>query len=304
MANYTIIGGDGKQYGPVSDEELRRWIADHRAHAQTKVQAEGAAEWKSLSEYPEFAGSFKNTAPPQLPAATSAAAPLAKTSGMAVTSLVLGILGFVTCGITIILSAPVGLILGIVSLIKIGKSQGQLRGKGLALAGIITSGAAIVLIPLFAAMLLPALAAAKQKATEINCVNNEKQLAQAEMMYSQDNTNHFPPSATWCDAIQKEIGGQEQVFKCPTATFDNRCSYAINAKLDGLPVSAVSQPATTVLIFESDGGWNASGGRELLPAKARHGSRSASRSVINVAFADGHVESVPQSRLNTLRWDP
>ena len=33
MANYFIIGGDGKQYGPVSDGELRRWIADGHVEA-------------------------------------------------------------------------------------------------------------------------------------------------------------------------------------------------------------------------------------------------------------------------------
>jgi len=36
---YTIIGGDQKQYGPVTAEELRRWIAEGRADAQTQVLA-------------------------------------------------------------------------------------------------------------------------------------------------------------------------------------------------------------------------------------------------------------------------
>ena len=296
MANYFIIGGDGKQYGPVSDGELRRWIADSRAHAQTKIQVEGAAEWKSLSEYPEFAGSFVNSAPPPLPASPFDAAATAKTSGMAIASLVLGILGFATCGITVILSAPVGLILGIVAMVKIGKSQGQLRGKGLALAGMITSGAAIVLIPILAAMLLPALASAKQKALEINCMNNEKQMALAVIIYSNDHTNHFPPAATWCDAIKTSIGS-EYVFRCAAADSTNRCDYAFNSKLDGLELGKVNPKS--VVIFESDAGWNASGGSELLPAKARHLGK-----YYVVAFADGHVEAVPQSRLNTLRWDP
>jgi hypothetical protein len=52
---YKIIGGDGNEYGPVSAEQMKAWIADGRASAQTKVQAEGQTEWKALSEYPELA---------------------------------------------------------------------------------------------------------------------------------------------------------------------------------------------------------------------------------------------------------
>ena len=55
MANYKIIGSDLKQYGPVSAEDLRQWIADGRLNAQTKVQIEGADEWKLLTEVPELA---------------------------------------------------------------------------------------------------------------------------------------------------------------------------------------------------------------------------------------------------------
>jgi hypothetical protein len=53
---YRIIGADGQQYGPVSPEQLRLWIAEGRANAQTLVQAEGSAEWKPLGQFPEFAG--------------------------------------------------------------------------------------------------------------------------------------------------------------------------------------------------------------------------------------------------------
>jgi len=51
---YRIIGADGNQYGPISAEQLRQWIAEGRANAQTKVLAEGTTEWKPLSEFPEF----------------------------------------------------------------------------------------------------------------------------------------------------------------------------------------------------------------------------------------------------------
>jgi hypothetical protein len=52
---YKIIGADGREYGPVSADEVRRWIAEGRANAHTRAQAAGSAEWKPLSEFPEFA---------------------------------------------------------------------------------------------------------------------------------------------------------------------------------------------------------------------------------------------------------
>jgi len=52
---YKIIGADGREYGPVTTEQLRQWIREGRASAQTKVQAEGATEWKTLGELSEFA---------------------------------------------------------------------------------------------------------------------------------------------------------------------------------------------------------------------------------------------------------
>ncbi len=57
-------------------------------------------------------------------------------------------------------------------------------------------------------------------------------------------------------------------------------------------------PAETVLIFETDGGWNLSGSRELLLAKPRHGNGYV------VGFADGHAELVRPERLEKLRWEP
>ncbi len=51
---YRIIGADGKEYGPISADVLRQWIAQGRANAQTKVRVEGTADWKLISEFPEF----------------------------------------------------------------------------------------------------------------------------------------------------------------------------------------------------------------------------------------------------------
>jgi prepilin-type processing-associated H-X9-DG protein len=292
MANYTIIGGDGKEYGPVTAADLRQWIAEGRIGMQTKIKVDGAAEWQMLSELAEFAAPSKVPAPPlpNIPQPVKI-----KTSALAVTSLVLGILGLFTCGAT----ALFGLIFGIISLVKVSRSNGSLQGKGLALAGTILSGIFLFLLPIFAAMLLPALAAAKDKAQEITCINNEKQLSLAIRTYSGNHGNQFPPAATWCDDIQTLVGS-EKTFKCVAVNSDSRCDYAFNAKLDGLDLNKINPQ--TVVIFESDAGWNAHGGAGLLPVSVRHGHRT--KAVFVVAFADGHVEAVPAAQLDSLRWDP
>ena len=286
---YRILGADGKEYGPVNGEVLRQWITEGRANAQTKVKPEGGAEWQALASVPEFEAAFAAApgAPPPL-AVTPAAA---RTSGLAITSLVMGILGM--CGIT----ALAGLVLGIISLVKINRSGGRLSGQGLAIAGICISGIFLLMIPINAALLLPALARAKSKAQSINCMNNVKQLALGVIMYADANGNQFPPANTWCDAILKNVRSQK-TFLCPSASSRSRGHYAFNQKLGGLSTAKITNPAQTVMIFETDGGWNSSGGRELMVRRSRH-----SRWWI-VGFADGHVEQITDSRLAQLVWDP
>jgi uncharacterized membrane protein len=58
MATYTIIGGDQKQYGSVTADNIRQWITEGRLGAQSLAQAQGDAEWKPLSAFPEFAAAL------------------------------------------------------------------------------------------------------------------------------------------------------------------------------------------------------------------------------------------------------
>jgi len=51
---FEIIGGDGKTYGPVTSDELRRWIREGRADAGTKVKRQGESVWVALGAMDEF----------------------------------------------------------------------------------------------------------------------------------------------------------------------------------------------------------------------------------------------------------
>jgi uncharacterized membrane protein len=61
---YKIIGADQKEYGPISAEQIRQWIAEGRVNGQTSACAEGSQEWKPLEMFPEFAFTASNFAPP------------------------------------------------------------------------------------------------------------------------------------------------------------------------------------------------------------------------------------------------
>jgi len=63
---FRVIGINGQQYGPVSADQIRRWLTENRVNAQTLAQAEGSPDWKPLSAFPEFAADLKAAPPPPL----------------------------------------------------------------------------------------------------------------------------------------------------------------------------------------------------------------------------------------------
>jgi hypothetical protein len=56
LGMYTIVGGDGREYGPVTAEQVRAWMADGRASLQTRVRAEGSDTWSTIADHPGLSG--------------------------------------------------------------------------------------------------------------------------------------------------------------------------------------------------------------------------------------------------------
>jgi hypothetical protein len=139
---YKIIGADGKEYGPISADQLRQWLIEGRVNAQTQILLNGATAWKTLGEYPEF------TAPPvrPLPAQPASFRPQ-RTNGFAVTGLILGVISlvisFCCCG-----GLPLnlmGIIFSAIGLAQINKRPDLYSGKGVAIAGLIISCLSLLL---------------------------------------------------------------------------------------------------------------------------------------------------------------
>lgn len=63
---FTIIGGDGKEYGPATAEQLRSWITAGRVNLETKAKLAGETEFRRLGDFPEFGGPAAPVEPPPL----------------------------------------------------------------------------------------------------------------------------------------------------------------------------------------------------------------------------------------------
>jgi hypothetical protein len=143
---YKIIGSDGGEYGPVAAGQLRQWIAEGRANAQTPTLAPGAPEWKPLGVLPEFAGNFTPPMPPPIRPpipGTSMAGQMPKTNSFATAGLIFGILSVTCC-----CGCPfniLGLVFSLIGLSQINRHPELYEGRGLAIAGLILSAASLVL---------------------------------------------------------------------------------------------------------------------------------------------------------------
>jgi uncharacterized RDD family membrane protein YckC len=72
---FTILGADGKEYGPVPTARIHEWINGGRANRQTRARRADETEWKTLGDFPEFALPPADVADAPAPLATPAEPP-------------------------------------------------------------------------------------------------------------------------------------------------------------------------------------------------------------------------------------
>jgi prepilin-type N-terminal cleavage/methylation domain-containing protein/prepilin-type processing-associated H-X9-DG protein len=129
----------------------------------------------------------------------------------------------------------------------------------------------IAIIAILAAILFPVFAKAREKARQITCASNEKQLGIGILQYVQDYDERFSPGVSWqyytggwaipIYTYVKSVG----VYSCPDDPEEynnwNVVSYAMNDTLlgDGNPGDApttlaqLNAPASTVMLCEVSG---------------------------------------------------
>lgn len=214
---------------------------------------------------------------------------MARTSGIAIASLVLAIMSIFTC----LLTALPAIILGIIGLVKINNSSGRLKGNGMAIAGIAVPVVAIPVIALLMGILMPALARTRQVAFRMVCGTNLSVLSKTIELYENDY-NQFPTPEKWCDLLVENRKVKPNTFRCRGAK-EGPSNFAFNINITKLKTPP---PDGMVLLFEAQPGWNQVGGPEILTTDNHQGEGC------NVSFVDGHVEFVSSGDIPDLKWKP
>lgn len=222
-------------------------------------------------------------------ASTQAQMPVTKTSGLAIAALVLAILSPFTCFIT----AVPAIIMGIIALVMIPQSRGQLKGTGLAITGIVLPIVLVPLVPCFMGVLMPALVRVRQIAFRMVCGQNMSGLGMAMLIYANDYDDEFPTQTEWCDLLMKYADVPREQFRCKGA-LEGPCNYAMNKNVWNFSKRDV--PPDMVVLFETGPGWNQVGGPEMLTTDNHQGEGC------NILFADNHVEFVKTEDLDKLKW--
>lgn len=138
------------------------------------------------------------------------------------------------------------------------------------------------------------------------CQNRLEILYSAFVEYAAKHEGRLPAADRWCDEIAVYLpnkeNGVDNYFVCPfdQSKGERISSYAMNVRISSRVLSKV--PKDTVLIFETQPGWNQSGG----PADLSSGNSQYGKDAIRcgVLFVDGTVALFQKDPTAILRWEP
>ena len=199
-----------------------------------------------------------------------------------------GLLMYISIILFSIFAVP-GFFVGIVADCKICRNKDKLKGRVFSILGI-SLGFVFLIFTL--ALSLFYCFYVRPLMTDLACSGNMKVIGYSMRLYSHENSGEFPSPDSWSELLIKHADLQEEWLICRAAEklgSEEKCHYAINPKAD--PNSA----GRVVLLFETKGGWNQYGGKELLTTE-NHNNRGCS-----VLFNDSIVGFIRAEDINDLR---
>ena len=143
----------------------------------------------------------------------------------------------------------------------------------------------IAIIAILAAILFPVFAKAREKARQTTCTSNQKQIATAVMMYTQENDEKLPGDDIW-----SATGLSGKILQCPTAGKKIAIAYGYNGNLIDKGLGEFQNPVETLLSCDAE---NADK-NILTVANVKAGSitpRHAGKPI--AAYLDTHVVLLP-----------
>ena len=153
----------------------------------------------------------------------------------------------------------------------------------------------IAIIAILAAILFPVFSKAREKARQTQCMNNQRQLAIAISMYTQEHEETLPLNATIWQSLkltsaltsnQAALAVSSSVTKCPNKPQAN--GYVYNSMLSNVALGDASQGDPTGVWMIADGAGAPTTPNIAMAMGDIDGIRHASSFI--AAALDGHVE--------------
>jgi len=165
----------------------------------------------------------------------------------------------------------------------------------------------IAIIAILAAILFPVFAKAREKARQTSCLNNQKQIVTASLMYAQDHDEMLPDAGSFWGALGLDKG----VLKCASksrltnAYFFNGGADNGGFHLSGKALGKIATPEQAMVVADGlqqyiPDGWASASGTPLLGNghgmndvldTTRHGGS------IIIGYLDGHVQLTKDSNV-------
>jgi prepilin-type N-terminal cleavage/methylation domain-containing protein/prepilin-type processing-associated H-X9-DG protein len=165
----------------------------------------------------------------------------------------------------------------------------------------------VAIISILAAILFPVFGKAREKARQTTCLNNQRQLATALLLYAQDHDETLPAASSWTG----DVSTTGKVWDCPSSAHKGTVAkpdyfFVAGSFLSGAALGDLRKPASAPLLgdrtgpatgvpYIEDGGDN-DVDIAVKKVELRHGAGAI------LAYLDSHVAWLPKKKITNIMF--